>query len=311
MIRVGVIGVGSMGSNHVRVYKNMRNVELVGITDKDSEVATQVAEKHETTVLSRAELFDEADAVSIAVPTKYHYETARNALEAGVDVLIEKPFVNEIEKGRELIELAEQENCIIQIGHIERFNPAVMALNDILDGQDVRAFEVRRLGPDPGRNIDNTVVADLMIHDLDIIRKLVGEAPNKIQAIGNQDGSYATATCEFDDDVIATVTASWITQKKVRKLTVTTDDTYITVDYLDRDLRIYRGSMKQVVDRGGESRYRHESVIELPFVENSEPLKSELTAFITAVEERTPPVVTAEDGLEAIHLAKAVENSAF
>ncbi len=309
--KVGVIGVGNMGSQHARIYNSLQESTLVGVVDEDRQTAIEVANTYETSVLSQEELIDRVDAVSIVVPTQHHYEIARDCIESDVDILVEKPFVAVPDQGAKLIELAEKREVLIQVGHVERFNPAVMALKDVLAETDVLAYEVRRLGPDTGRKIQDSVVIDLMIHDIDIVRTLVGSDPESVNATGSHGGRHATATLKFGDETMATLTASRITQRKVRQLGIATEDSYVSVDYLDRQIEIYRGSMKQLVDRDGERRYRHESVIELPFIENTEPLKNEITDFLQTIKEGRTPTVSAQEGLNAVKLAKEIEHRAF
>lgn len=311
MINVGVIGVGSMGSNHARIYSTLQEANLVGVSDADEGRAAEIAERYETASLDLDALIERVDAVSVVVPTQFHYDITRKCIEAGVDVLVEKPFVADPERGKELIDLAEHEDVLIQVGHIERYNPAILALEDVLAGKEVLAYEVRRLGPDPERDIQDSVVADLMIHDLDIVRTLAGEEPECIDGIGREDGKHATATFTFSDGAVATLTASRVTQQKIRELGIATDEGYVNVDYLDRRVEIYRGSMREMVSRDDETRYRHESVIERPFVENVEPLKRELRSFLAAVSGNQEPAVPAEDGLAAVRLALAVEDEVF
>ena len=181
----------------------------------------------------------------------------------------------------------------------------------MLADKNVLAYEIRRLGPDPGRDIQDSVVADLMIHDLDVVRSLVDEDPVQFTAAGRTDEKHATATLTFSDDIVATLTASRVTQRKIRELGIATDDGYIHVDYLDRRVEIYRGSMRQMIQTDDTPRYHHESVIERPLVENTEPLRNELKSFLAAVNGDQKPVVTAEDGLAAIRLAKMIEAEAF
>ncbi|TKX82262.1 Gfo/Idh/MocA family protein [Halorubrum sp. SD626R] len=311
MTDVGVIGVGSMGINHSRVYNTLPEANLVGVSDMDEERATEVAERYDTAALGLDALIERVDAVSVAVPTQFHYEIGCKCIKGGVDILVEKPFVDDPERGEELVELADREGVRIQVGHIERFNPAVLALEDVLAGKEVLAYEVRRLGPDPGRDIQDSVVTDLMIHDLDIIRNLVGEDPEHIDGVGRVDGRHATSTLTFSGEAIATLTASRVTEQKIRELGIATDEGYVSVDYLDRRIEIYRGSMRQMVSRDDKTRYRHESVIERPFVENIEPLKRELQSFLDTVSGGGEPSVTAEDGLAAVRLAQAVEHEVF
>ena len=313
MTKVGVIGVGSMGSNHARVYSNMPDVDLVGIVDQDQSRAAEIADTYDTSVFSRAELLNRAEAVSIVVPTQFHYEVAQSCIDAGVDILVEKPFVADPDRGEQLIEAAEKADVEIRVGHVERFNPAVMALSEILADKTILAYEVRRLGPDPGREIQDSVVTDLMIHDIDIVRNLAGGNPDTFEATGRSDEKHATATLKFHDDTVATLTASRVTQRKIRELGIATDEGYITVDYLDRSIEVYRGSMKQLINTDTEQRYRHESIIERPIVENTEPLKNELEAFVAASTGETSeiPTVSAEDGLAGVKLASAIESKAF
>lgn len=311
MIRVGVIGVGSIGRHHARVYSHLQGADLMGVADVDEEVAAEVAAAYDVSVLGEDALIENVDAISVAVPTEHHFPIAKSAVEAGVHVLVEKPFVKNPALGEELVELAEEVDVCLQVGHIERFNPAVMALEAVLADRDIIAYEVRRLGPDPERGIQDTVVLDLMIHDLDIVRTLAGESPNEIQAAGREDGKHASATLRFGDGSMATLTASRVTQRKVRELGIATTDGYVHVDYLDRQIEIYRDSMRHLVDRDGDRRYRHESVIERPFVDNSEPLKNELSAFLDSVQDGTTPVVSGSDGLTALRLAQEVEENAF
>lgn len=308
---VGVIGVGSMGKHHVRVYSNHKDAELVGIADVEETRARKIADTHGTEVVEREDVIELADAVSIAVPTEHHYEVAVECVEAGVDVLIEKPFVKEIEHGEELIKLAEDNDVRIQVGHIERFNPAVMALEDILPGLNVIAFEARRLGPDPERDIKDSVVTDLMIHDIDIVRSLVGEEPSDVEAVGTGAGKHATATLSFENGQMAALSASRVTQQKIRELAIAAEECYVKIDYLNKDVEIHRDSAPEYITEGQGVRYRHESVIERPVIDNAEPLKNELTAFLEAVMEEDPPLVTAEDGLSAVRLSHTIEEDAF
>lgn len=310
-VKAGVIGVGTMGRHHARVYSNLQEARLVGVCDADDDVAAKVAENYGTKRYSEERLIEEVDAVSIAVPTRHHYEVARRCIEADVDVLVEKPFVEDLNSGRELIELAEKGDVLIQVGHIERFNPAVQALENILPDLDVIAYEARRLGPDPRRDIQDSVVMDLMIHDLDIIMSLQEEKPVEVQANGTRSGKHASASLSFEGGEIASLLTSRVTQQKIRELRITTEECYVHVDYLDGDVEIHRDSAPEYVSDNEEVRYRHESVIERPVVENSEPLRNELSSFVGAIESAEDPEVSAEDALAALELTSAVEKEAF
>ena len=316
MTRVGVIGVGSMGSQHARVYNSFQDAELVGVADANKTAASETAKKYNTDAFDKKELLERVEALSIVVPTQYHYEITREAIEANVDVLVEKPFVANPDNGKELIKLAEQEGTLIQVGHIERFNPAVMVLEDVLADKNVLAYEARRLGPAPNRGIRDSVVMDLMIHDIDIIRWLADDTPDVIQATGltertGQKGAHATTTFMFDSEKMATITASHITQKKVRELRISTEECYVMVDYLDGQIEIHRESVPELVSGEEEVRYRHESVVERPVVDNTEPLKNELSSFLSAVEGDHELFVDAKQGLDAVKLGRTVEQEAF
>ena len=307
-IAVGVIGVGSMGEKHARVYSELRDVDLVGVADLDRTLARSVAMAHGTTVQSFEALIEHCDAVSVAVPTHAHEETVTRCLEAGVDVLVEKPIAPSVEAGRRLSRRATELDRVLQVGHIERFNPAVQAVADIIGDLEVLAIEAERLGPPVDRTARDGVTLDLMIHDVDVIHSLLsGEEPTSIAATGTEDGQYATAAMQYDDGVVATVTASRITQKKVRHLTITARECLVEVDYLDQTVLIHRESYPEYVIDDGQNRYRHESVVERPRVQNREPLRCELESFVEAVRTGTTPEVTAEDGIRALETVQTID----
>jgi predicted dehydrogenase len=309
-IRAGVVGVGSMGQNHARVYAELPGVELVGVADADGERAREVAASHDTQALSRTELLDRAEAVSIAVPTAHHASIARECIETGVDVLVEKPFVADPDAGRELDELARERGVIIQVGHIERFNPAVRAVAEILDEQEILAADAQRLGSPRERTIADNAVMDLMIHDIDVLLSLIGEDVTTVNALGAEDNRYIDAQLRFEGGVVASLTASRVTQKKIRQLSITTRECWISVDYIDRSVAIHRHSLPEYVERKSGMHYRHEGVVERPMVDSGEPLKEELAAFVECVEQRETPLVTAEDGLRALAVARKIDRLA-
>ena len=308
--RVGVIGVGSMGQNHARVYAELPDVELVGVADTDADRAREIAASHGTQARSRAELLDRADAVSIAVPTAHHADLARECIEAGVDVLVEKPFVADPETGRELADLAHDRGAVIQVGHIERFNPAVRAVAEILDEQEIIAIDAQRLGSPRERTIADNAVMDLMIHDIDVVLSLIDEDVTTVNALGAEENRYIDAQLRFDGGVVASLTASRVTQKKIRQLSITTRECWIAVDYIDRSVAIHRHSLPEYVERKSGMHYRHEGVVERPMVDSGEPLKEELASFVDCVRERTSPLVTAEDGLRALSVARRIDRLA-
>lgn len=304
---VGVIGVGDMGQHHARVYTESPRVDLVGVVDEDEERAEAVAAEYSTRALDQSTVLEQAEAVSIVVPTRAHAPIAREAIDAGVGVLIEKPFVRDPSVGQELIKQANERDVVLQVGHIERFNPAIRTLTDILADLDVIAIDARRLGPPIDRDVDQSVAFDLMIHDIDILLSLLDSEPRSISAVGCRDNRHVTATLQFDDDIVGTLTASRLTQQKVRECWITTSECLIVVDYIEQTVRIHRHSLPEYVESAGGVRYRHESITERPTVENGEPLKHELLSFVDAVANGTEPVVTGTDGLRALEIVRQID----
>ncbi|WP_224271109.1 Gfo/Idh/MocA family protein [Haloprofundus salinisoli] len=308
--KVGVIGVGHMGQNHVRVYSEMPGVDLAGVFDADDEQADRIATEYGTTAYSMDNLLDVVDMVSVAVPTRFHASIARDCIDAGVDLLVEKPFVDDLEVGRELVRRAEDAGVTLQVGHIERFNPAITALSDIVTDLDIIAIEAHRLGPPINRDLEDSVVMDLMIHDVDIVLSLVDAEVESVSAVGTRNTQYADAQIQFDDGTVVSLTASRLTQRKVRTLSVTADECRVDVDYISQSVDIHRNSLPEYIKQNGELRYRHESIVEQPMVEKNEPLRDELTAFVKAATENTTPRVTGEDALRAIEVTRQIDELA-
>ncbi|ELZ21238.1 Gfo/Idh/MocA family protein [Natrinema limicola] len=309
-LRAGVVGVGSMGENHARVYAELPSVDLVGITDHDDDVADRVAAAYDTEAVSLETLLERCDVATVAVPTHAHYETVSTCLEAGVHVLVEKPIAETVQQGRELAEQAHDAGLVLQVGHIERFNPAVQTVAELIDDLDVISVAAERLGPPVDRVAPGNVIYDLMVHDVDVVGAILDERPHSVAAMGTDDGQYATATIEYDD-VVATVTASRVTQKKVRRLTVTARECLVEVDYLEQSVLIHRDSYPEYLADDGQSRYRHESVVERPRVDTGEPLRNELESFVDAARTGSDPEVTAEDGIEALKTVQLIDRLAM
>jgi len=309
-LRAGVVGVGSMGENHARVYAELPSVDLVGITDHDDDIADRVAAAYDTEAVSLDTLLERCDVVTVAVPTHAHYETVSTCLEAGVHVLVEKPIAETVQQGRELAEQAHDAGLVLQVGHIERFNPAVQTVAELIDDLDVISVAAERLGPPVDRVAPGNVIYDLMVHDVDVVGAILDERPHSVAAMGTDDGQYATATIEYDD-VVATVTASRVTQKKVRRLTVTARECLVEVDYLEQSVLIHRDSYPEYLADDGQSRYRHESVVERPRVDTGEPLRNELESFVEAARTGSDPEVTAEDGIEALKTVQLIDRLAM
>ena len=309
-VAAGVIGVGSMGTNHARVYSELRGVELIGVADVDSDRAAAVAADFGTESYTIDELLERVDVVSIAVPTSYHASVTRACIEAGVHVLVEKPFVDDVRDGEELAALAKWHGVTLQVGHIERFNPAVRALDKFLDGAEPIAITANRLGPPLNRDVSDGVIMDLMIHDIDVVLSLVDAEITDLSATSTADDQYATAQLTFDNGVVATLTASRVTQQKTRTLDITARDRLVRVDYLNQSVQIFRQSRPDYLRENGNIRYRHEVLMEQPMIEAGEPLKHELQAFVDAAMNGGPVVVTPDDGLRAISVAQRIEADA-
>lgn len=306
--RAGVYGVGRMGSHHARVYDELPSVDLVGVYDDDHDRAVEVGRRHDVPALDHDALLDEVDVCSVAVPTRFHHEIAARALDHDVHVLVEKPFVETQEQGRDLVERARERDLTLQVGHVERFNPAVLTLADVVQDLDVIAVDAARLGPPVGRDVDRSVALDLMIHDVDVLLGVVTDGEvTSLQAAGAADNRFVSATLGFDSGIVATLQASRVTQEKVRTLSITAHECKVNVDYIDQSVRIHRHSLPDYVEADPGVRYRHESIIEQPTVANGEPLRKELSSFVESVREGTTPVVTAEDGLRALDVVQRID----
>ncbi|KOX91469.1 Gfo/Idh/MocA family protein [Haloarcula rubripromontorii] len=308
---VGVVGVGAMGRHHARVYNELSGATLIGVADANADRAKQIADENGVRACDSADLCKQADAVSIAVPTRYHAEVARQCIDAGTGMLIEKPLVMKAATGRDLIEAADAEDVTLQVGHIERFNPVTEVLEGILEDIDVISVSAKRLGPSVDRTVEDSAVTDLMIHDIDLICHLLPSSVSDIQVSGAAQGRYATATLEFASGVIGSLTASRVTEKKIRQFKITADSCYVTADFIDQSLEVHRQSVPEYVATDNEVRYRHESIVEKPAVRTGEPLKRELESFLDAVQTNSQPRVTGEDGIRAVELAQTIDRKAF
>jgi predicted dehydrogenase len=310
-IDAAVIGVGSMGRHHARVYSELPDVNLVGVYDVDDEAAREVAADNGTRTLALDELLAAADVASIAVPTPYHADIADQCIDHGVDVLVEKPFVDDLDAGRALLDRAEAAGVTVHVGHVERFNPAVRALADVVADLDVIAVDAQRLGPPPeGRAVDESAVLDLMIHDIDVVLAMLDAEVADVSANGAKSNQYANANVRFDDGTLASFTASRVTQQRVRRLAITAEDCRVNVDYIDRSVEIHRHSLPEYIEDNGDVRYRHESIVERPTVETGEPLKNELESFVAAARGEREPVVSGEDGLRVLEVARRIDRVA-
>ena len=300
MTRVAVVGVGALGRQHARVYAALPDAELVGVFDTDAGRAREVAEQYGTVPFaSLDDVLRGTDAVSVAVPTVDHHSVARRLLEAGKAVLLEKPMTVTLAEADDLIALASARGALLQIGHIERFNPAVDLL--LAEVRDPRFIEVHRLGVFSPRSLDVDVVLDLMIHDLDILLALDGSEVVQVDAVGvpvlTSRVDIANARLRFASGLTANLTASRVSTEKVRKFRVFSPRTYISADFTAREAQVSR-----LVDKAG----RPEIVVERSAAPDQEPLRRQIEAFLRSLRDRGAPAVTGEAGRRALSLAHIV-----
>jgi predicted dehydrogenase len=299
-VRMAVIGAGAFGQNHVRVLSGMADVELAAVVDLDIEKAESLAHEHGISAFaSLDELPAEIDAAIVATPTVTHETVAESLLGSGLDVLIEKPIADSAEAGERLTRLAEENGQILQVGHLERFNPAVLELGKLVSVP--LFFEVHRLSVFTPRSLDVDVVLDLMIHDLDIVLSLTGEQPQEIRAAGiwvlSPKVDIANVRLSFASGCVANLTASRISTEQVRKLRLFQPGEYLSIDYKRQDLTRVR-----VLPNELESGFVFSKVP----VESAEPLELELAAFVKAVQNRSKPKVGGGEATEALRLAEEI-----
>lgn len=302
-LRVGVIGVGYLGRFHAQKYAALADARLVAVVDTDASRAAEIGnECHTIGLTDYRELFDQVDCVSVAVPTQFHHAVARDFLVHGVDVLVEKPMTVTAAEGRELVQLAAQQQRILQVGHLERFNPALRSLSGILTSP--RFIECSRVAPFVERGTDVDVVRDLMIHDLDVILSLVRSPVTSIEAFGvpvlTAEPDIANARLRFASGCIADVTASRVALKRERKMRVFQPDTYLVVDYGEHRIRICRR------EPGAQPGTLPNITFEDREVGGEDALEEEIRSFLQAVRNRSKPIVSGEDGLQALEMAERI-----
>jgi predicted dehydrogenase len=300
-LRVAVIGVGHLGRHHARILSGLPGASLVGVVDAKPDRAAEIAAACGSRAFTDCrDLIGQVDAVSIAVPTEAHLDTALAFLERGIPVLVEKPIARSVEEADRLIAAADARDTVLAVGHTERFNPAVAAASPHL--HDPRFIEVHRLGTFPERSLDIDVVFDLMIHDLDIVLSLVGADVASIEAVGvpvlTGRVDIANARLRFENGCIANITASRISRERVRKIRFFQPDAYVSIDYAAQEVEMYRlvrGAGVRPGIEGGKLDVLRE-----------EPLARELSDFLGAVREHRQPLVTGRDGRRALALAARV-----
>jgi predicted dehydrogenase len=308
-IRAGVIGVGHLGYHHARHYSGLPGVDLVGVVDTDEGRGTRAAEDFTTAAFSSVKgLIDYGvDAVSVVTPTFNHHDAVVALLQAGIHVLVEKPIASTVLEAEAMAAVARAHHCILQVGHIERFNGAVMALIEAVKAP--RFIECHRLSPYRGRGVDVSVVLDLMIHDLDIVLALVRSEVTSLDAIGvsvfSDHEDIANVRLRFASGCVANLTSSRVSVEPMRKIRIFEENAYVSTDYAAQDVLVYRKKPGPVPD--GASPMEHIEIEPLR-VEKDEPLKLELASFIDCVREQKRPVVSADDAIQALRLAQDVVN---
>jgi predicted dehydrogenase len=312
-IRAGVVGTGHMGQYHVLVYAELADVELVGVADIDASRARTVAAGYETRAFDdHRALIGLVDVASVAVPTEQHFHVARDLLEAGISVLVEKPMTPTLEEARELFAIAARTGAILHVGHVERFNGAVDELKHLVTAPIL--IESRRLGPFVPRVQKDTVVMDLMIHDIDIVLGLVDASPVRLAAQGacvhSEVADVATVQLRFESGAIATIAASRATEEKIRTLAITQPDAYIVLDYTEQDIHIYKRAAQEYTMNRDSIRYRRASFVEHLKVHRDNPLKLEIQHLIGATRRRRagePVVIARQDDLRSLAMALEIE----
>lgn len=285
-MRAALVGAGHMGQYHILVFAELRDVELVGIVDVDTAKAGRLAVQYDTQAFAdHRDLIGRVDLATVAVPTPLHFEVTRDLLEGGINVLVEKPMTLTLEEARELFRIARERNVILHVGHVERFNGAVQELHKIVVNPIL--VESRRLGPFVPRVQHDTVVMDLMIHDIDIILNLVDSEIRRVTALGARVHSaqpdVANVQILFESGTIANITASRATEQKIRTLAITQPDAYIVLDYTDQKIQIHRRAATEYILNRESIRYRQESSVEHLFVHKENPLKLEILHLVEAV----------------------------
>ena len=316
-MKVAVIGTGSMGRNHARVYSEMEGVELAAVSDVDQKSGKAVADAHGCRYYREYnEMLDKEkpDAVSVCVPTALHHRVAKDVISRGVSLLVEKPIAKTVQEAEELVSLARKAGVRLAVGHIERFNPAVQMLKSVIDrGElgDITSILARRVGLFPPRIKDANVIIDIGVHDIDVFNYLLGKEPSGIfscagKALIDDREDYADIFLKYNG-TNGIIQVNWITPVKIRMLNVTGTKGYAELNYITQDLVIYEHNYKKAYDEFGDFviSFGEPKKRQIP-IEKQEPLKLELLNFVGAVREGKDPLVTGEDGLKVLRIATDV-----
>ncbi|WP_269622345.1 Gfo/Idh/MocA family protein [Prochlorococcus marinus] len=313
-VKVGVIGIGNMGWHHARVLSLLKDAELVGVADLDPERGNLAKEQFNCSWFENYEdLIEEVEAVCIAVPTLLHHKVGLNCLKAGKHVLIEKPIAANQQEASELIDASNNANCLLQVGHIERFNPAFKELTKVVTDEEVVVLEARRHSPHADRANDVSVVYDLMIHDLDLVLELANAPVVRLAAVGGCSSKgpmdYVNATLGFENGVIASLTSSKMSHRKIRSLSAHCKKSLVETDFLNHTLHIHRRAHEWYSADHGELLYRTDGFVEEVSTTSIEPLYAELEHFLQCVRGLEKPAVDGLQASRALILADLIEKA--
>ena len=305
-VRIGVIGTGRMGQNHCRVYSNLKNTKFVGVCDVNPERGREIARTYEVSYFRDIDsLLENVDAVSICTPAPQHYEPVMRCLERNIHMIVEKPFTETLEQAQALKDASEaKSDLVVQVGHIEMFNPTFTELRKVLEEMTPLVMNFNRLSPFQGSNVDVDVVLDLMIHDIGLVVNLFTSEPISMDAYGfsvfSNTIDHGLAVLRYDPSLLVSLTASRVTEQKVRAISVTTKEAFIEADLLNKNISVHRRTLGDYINHKNGVKYRQESLIERIVVPAREPLYLELQDFVTCVIEQKKPQVTAVDGYNAL-----------
>ncbi|WP_320665088.1 Gfo/Idh/MocA family oxidoreductase [Prochlorococcus sp. MIT 1223] len=313
-VKVGVIGIGNMGWHHARVLSLIKDADLVGVADLDQERGKLATEQFNCKWFETyEELLPKVEAVCIAVPTLLHHKVGLECLKACKHVLIEKPIAASQDEASALIDASNKANCLLQVGHIERFNPAFRELTKVIANEEVVAIEARRHSPHSDRANDVSVVLDLMIHDIDLILELTNSKVVRLTAVGGRSNKgpidYVNATLGFKNGVIASLTASKMTHRKIRNLSAHCKESLVETDFLNHNLHIHRRAHEWYSADHGELLYRNDGFVEEVNTTSIEPLYAELEHFLQCVRGIETPAVDGLQASRALHLADLIEQA--
>ncbi|ABB25236.1 probable oxidoreductase [Synechococcus sp. CC9902] len=313
-VKVGVIGIGNMGWHHARVLSLLRDADLIGVADPDPERGHMATEQFGCRWFADyREMLSEVEAVCIAVPTLLHHPVGLACLQAGLHVLIEKPIAASQDEATALINAAHQAHRLLQVGHIERFNPAFRELIKVVANEEVVVLEGRRHSPHSDRANDVSVVLDLMIHDIDLVLELAQAPVVRLAAAGGRSAEgpidYVNATLGFENGVVASLTASKMSHRKIRSLSAHCRSSLVETDFLNHTLHIHRRAHEWVSADHGELLYRNDGFIEEVSTTSIEPLYAELEHFLQCVRGRETPAVDGLQASRALKLADLIEQA--